>query len=82
MFSSSHGPDALTMGIVTYNSAIEQIAIQKIQARIQELRTQIGAGQMEHPVYKLHCGIIKGLAEAEELILAALKDIQQAQRGG
>lgn len=69
------------MTALPFNAALEQVAIRRFKVRADELRIQIGAGQMAPDAYKLHCGILRGIEEAEQMLGEALKEIQQAGRG-
>lgn len=69
------------MTALPFNQALEQVAIRRFKVRVEALRLQIGAGQMAPDAYKLNCGILRGIEEAEQMLGEALKEIQQAARG-
>lgn len=70
------------MSALTFNQALEKLVAQRLRDRINELGVQIGGGKMpDYPAYKWHCGVVKGLQEAGDILEKALKDIQQAGRG-
>lgn len=69
------------MAIQTFNMALAATFEAKIKAEINAFGQQVAAGAMSYDQYKFTCGIIKGFQLAADVMKAAEKEIQTAERG-
>ncbi len=66
------------MATLTFNQALEAEAIKRMDAAIAGEKDTMGSGNLpDHPAYKYHSGIIKGLEDAKEILRQTLSDIQR-----